>query len=333
MTSRRRTHLRRVSRRGFMGATAAATLSALVGREPALLRSQAATKPATADAVIVLWMAGGMAQTETFDPKRYTPFAPGVPVEQVLSTFPAIDTAVDNIKFTQGLEQIASVMDRGTVIRTFNAADLGFILHSRHQYHWHTGYIPPQPMAMPHIGAVISRTLGPKNPDVPAFIAIGQTVEGAGEIGTLKAFHTAGFLGTEHGPFLIVDPQDAASAVRPPKELGERAVPQPARSCSRSCSAQEPVYQYGGDFQRESLVRSLDARRPAAAVAVGQGLRPLARAEDELRRLQHRPLRPGLPAGAPADRGRRALRRGHVRIHPVRLLGHATRTATSAPRT
>ena len=36
----------------------------------------------------------------------------------------------------------------------------------------------------------------------------------AGEIGTLKAFHTAGFLGTEHGPFLIVDPQDAAAAVR-----------------------------------------------------------------------------------------------------------------------
>ena len=55
-------------------------------------------------------------------------------------------------------------MDRGTLIRTFNAADLGFILHSRHQYHWHTGYIPPQPMAMPHLGAVISRTLGPKNP-------------------------------------------------------------------------------------------------------------------------------------------------------------------------
>ena len=74
-------------------------------------------------------------------------------------------------------------------------------------------------MAMPHIGSVISRTLGPRHPDMPAFVAIGQTVEGAGEIGTLKAFHTAGFLGSEHGPFLIVDPQDAASAVRPPKEL------------------------------------------------------------------------------------------------------------------
>jgi hypothetical protein len=196
LTAEERRIYSRVSRRGFMGATAGATLAALAGREPALVKAaQDAPHAATADAVIVLWMAGGMAQTETFDPKRYTPFQPGVNIKDVLSTFPTIDTAVDNIKFTQGLEQIASVIDRGTVIRTFNAADLGFILHSRHQYHWHTGYIPPQPMAMPHLGAMISRTLGPKNPDVPAFIAIGQTVEGAGEIGTLKAFHTAGFLG------------------------------------------------------------------------------------------------------------------------------------------
>jgi len=247
----------KLSRRGFMGATAAASLSALIGREPMLMRQQPKT-PATADAVIVLWMAGGMAQTETFDPKRYTPFAPGVRVEQVLSTFPAIDTAVDHIKFTQGLEQIATVIDRGAVIRTFNAADLGFILHSRHQYHWHTGYIPPQPMAMPHIGAVISKTLGPKNRDMPAFIAIGQTVEGAGEIATLKAFHTAGFLGSEHGPFLIVDPQDAASAVRPPKELTDARF-RSRRELFEKLLGQEPVYQYGGDFQRESLVKSLDA--------------------------------------------------------------------------
>ena len=246
-----------VSRRGFMGATAAATLSALVGREPMLVRTQA-RKTATADAVIVLWMAGGMAQTETFDPKRYTPFAPGVKIEQVLSTFPAIDTAVDHIKFTKGLEQIASVIDRGAVIRTFNAADLGFILHSRHQYHWHTGYIPPQSIAMPHLGAVISKTLGPRNPDVPAFIAIGQTVEGAGEIATLKAFHTAGFLGTEHGPFLIVDPQDAASAVRPPKELGDARF-RSRRALFETLLGEEPVYRYGGDFQRESLAKSLDA--------------------------------------------------------------------------
>ena len=71
------------------------------------LRQRGRRPKATADAVIVLWMAGGMAQTETFDPKRYTPFQPGVNIKDVLSTFPTIDTAVDNIKFTQGLEQIA----------------------------------------------------------------------------------------------------------------------------------------------------------------------------------------------------------------------------------
>ena len=269
LTAEERRIYSRVSRRGFMGATAGATLAALAGREPALVRAAQTTTPVTslarrslgeggADAVIVLWMAGGMAQTETFDPKRYTPFQPGVNIKDVLSTFPTIDTASDNIKFTQGLEQIASVIDRGTVIRSFNAADLGFILHSRHQYHWHTGYIPPQPMAMPHLGAVVSRTLGPKNPDVPAFIAIGQTVEGAGEIGTLKAFHTAGFLGSEHGPFLIIDPQDAASAVRPPKELGAERF-RTRRQLFEKLLAQEPVHQSGSDFQRASLVRSLEA--------------------------------------------------------------------------
>ena len=71
---------RALSRRGFIGATAGATLASLVGREPQQLRAAQAPPKATADAVIVLWMAGGMASTETFDPKRYTPFAPGVAI-------------------------------------------------------------------------------------------------------------------------------------------------------------------------------------------------------------------------------------------------------------
>ena len=256
MTTEEKLVSSRVSRRGFMGTTASATLAALIGREPELLH--AAGSEATADAVIVLWMAGGMAQTETFDPKRYTPFEPGVRTEKVLSTFPSIDTVVDNIKFSQGLERIGRVIDRGAIIRTFQGADLGFILHSRHQYHWHTGYVPPQTVAMPHLGAVIAKTLGPKNSTVPAFVAIGQDLEIGAESPAVKAFHTAGFLGSEYGPFLITDPQDAASAVRPPVELGAARFGSRWRFYQQLLS-EEPVYQYAGDFQRESLVRSLDA--------------------------------------------------------------------------
>jgi hypothetical protein len=256
MNAEERSIYARLSRRRFMGTTAGATLAALAGSEPGVLRG-ADIKP-TADAIIVLWMGGGMAQTETWDPKRYTPFAPGVRTERVLSTFPSIDTAVDNIKISQGLERVARVMDRGALIRTFQAADLGFILHSRHQYHWHTGYIPPQPMAVPHIGAVVSKTLGPRNPTVPAFVAIGQNLEIGAESASLKAFHTAGFLGTEYGPFLVTNPADAAAAVRPPSELGDARF-QSRRELYEKLLDQEPVYQAGSDHQRQSLIRSVDA--------------------------------------------------------------------------
>ena len=248
----------KLTRRGFMsqGVTAAATLAALAGNEPQVVR--AAAPAVTADSIIVLWMAGGMAQTETFDPKAYTPFQPGVRTERVLSTFPAIDTAVDGIKISQGLERVAKVMDRAALIRTFQAADLGFILHSRHQFHWHTGYVPPQSLAVPHIGAVVAKTLGPRNPTVPPFISIGQNMEIGGESASINAFHTAGFLGTEYGPFLITDPQDAASAVRPPADLGDARF-KSRRKLYEQVLAQQPVYQFAGDFQRESMIRSLDA--------------------------------------------------------------------------
>src|SRR5207245_3073397 len=119
------------SRRGFIGATGAGVLAALAAREP--LRAEPAKKiEPKADTVIVLWMAGGMAATETFDPKRYTPFEKGMEPNKVLSTFPSIPTAVDGIKFSQGLEKLAAVMDRGTLIRSYTAGDLGFIIHSRH---------------------------------------------------------------------------------------------------------------------------------------------------------------------------------------------------------
>src|SRR5262249_16300207 len=89
-----------------MGGTPAASLASLVGREPQLVHAAPLESP-TADSIILLWMAGGMAQTETFDPKRYTPFAPGVRTDEVLSTFPAIDTSVDHIKISRGLERVA----------------------------------------------------------------------------------------------------------------------------------------------------------------------------------------------------------------------------------
>src|SRR5215470_12050853 len=235
-----------MTRRDFLKTASAATLSALAAGYPrrVLAETEEKIKP-TADTVIVLWMAGGMAHTETFDPKRYTPFEKGMAPASVLSTFPTIDTAVDHIQFSEGLEKLAKVMDRGALIRSYTAGDLGFILHSRHQYQWHTGYAPPQTVAAPHLGAVIARTLGPLNPVVPPFINIGQRFD-IGEGEEVKAFTTAGFLGSEYGPFNIPFPHQAADSVRPPGGMT------PARfenrdKFYRKMLAASPVTEYGSD--------------------------------------------------------------------------------------
>src|SRR6185369_10636223 len=246
------------NRRDFLKTASAATLSALAAGYPrALLAAEAEEKiKPTADTLIVLWLAGGMAHTETFDPKRYSPFVRGMKPADMFSTFPTIDTAVDPIKFTAGLEKTAGVMDRGTLIRSYTAGDLGFILHSRHQYQWHTGYAPPQTAAAPHLGAIVARTLGPLNPAVPAFINIGQRLD-LGEGEELKAFTTAGFLGSEYGPFNIPYPHDAATAVRPPAGMTPERFENRDKFYRRLLEA-SPVGQYGSEYQRDSFLRSMD---------------------------------------------------------------------------
>src|SRR5262245_48345422 len=65
--------LMKTNRRDFLKSASTATLGALAAGAPrALFAADAPEKIAPrADTIIVLWMGGGMAHTETFDPKRY----------------------------------------------------------------------------------------------------------------------------------------------------------------------------------------------------------------------------------------------------------------------
>ncbi|PSR52839.1 hypothetical protein AHMF7605_04515 [Adhaeribacter arboris] len=260
-------------RREFLKNASAATLSALAAGAPlsGLLTScsrdknqkvleSAAVKnkiaQTKADTVILLWMAGGMAHTDTFDPKRYTPFEKGMDSNRVLSTFKAVPTVLDGIHFSEGLESIGKVMNKGTLIRSYVAADLGFILHSRHQYHWHTCYEPPQSVAAPHIGAWIAKELGPKNPVIPAFIDIGQRLT-LGEGEELKAFHTSGFLGNEFGPFMIADPTSGLDSVKPPVGMSYKRFERRNQLYNELIS-QSAFGEFGSDYQKESLKRAME---------------------------------------------------------------------------
>jgi uncharacterized protein (DUF1501 family) len=255
-----------LNRRNFVKSLGAAGLAALAAPSPRLFAAEKAEKlKPRADAMIFLFMAGGMASTETFDPKHYEPFAPGVEAKKVLSTFPTIDTSADHIKIAAGLEHVARVMDKCCLIRTMQAASLGKILHSRHQFHLHTGYIPPVSVPAPHLGAWIARTLGPRNPDVPAFIDIAEPLQ-AGESEVVKAYLTSGFLGSEYGPFRVPFPATAAHDIKA-KMSDERLNSRIARY--RELVKASPAADLTSSYQQESIVRSMEnayrlLRSPAA---------------------------------------------------------------------
>jgi hypothetical protein len=174
---------------------------------------------ATADCCILLWMAGGMAAPETFDPKGYQPFEKACRWTKILSTFPAIDTSLDGVKISAG----PGGNRQGDGPR--HPHPLARPAGPRH----HPPLAPPIPLAhrirpaanrrRPAHRRVDGPVLGPRNPVMPAFINIGQRLEGIGESEELKAFTTGGFFGAEYGPFNLPDPDDAARSVRPPEGM------------------------------------------------------------------------------------------------------------------
>ncbi len=249
-----------LTRRDLLKQLSAASVATLgMGAPRAWAEAEEVVHPAArADSCILIWLAGGMAAPDTFDPKRYLPFELELDVDKILSTFPAIDTVVDDIKLTEGMEHLARVMDRGTLIRSAVQPDLGSILHSRHQYHWHTGYVPPITVAAPHIGAWMAKVLGPNSEVLPPFINIGQRLEGVGEKEELKAFTTAGFLGSQFGPMNLPYPADALKSVQPSKGM------EPGRFANRyrhyrKLIDQNPNRAWVSDYRQESMLRSMDA--------------------------------------------------------------------------
>jgi hypothetical protein len=252
------------SRRDFLKTASAATLAALAAGAPKALagdlaRAIAPAVAPKADSVILLWMGGAVCQTDTFDPKKYTPFEKGMETKSLLSTFKTADTVVDQIKFAEGLPQLASVMDRGALVRSYVAREYGAtgedLQHIPFQYKWHTGYNTPSTVPAPYLGATISKVLGPRNPDLPAYIEIGRSDKTANVFLALSAFNAAGFLGAEHGPLFIPEPMRAAEVVGA-RLKSDRFANRYKRY--REAVEASPVAELASSYQKESMMQAMD---------------------------------------------------------------------------
>ena len=140
-----------LSRRDFLRGMTAAGLATLAGGEPRLprapSRSSTRSRPPT-PASSCGWPAAWPRR------RRSTPSATRRSRSASRSRRSSAPSRPSTRSWTtsrspRGWRTSPRCMDRGTLIRSHVVADLGNILHSRHQYHWHTGYVPPQTVAVP----------------------------------------------------------------------------------------------------------------------------------------------------------------------------------------
>ena len=157
---------------------------------PQFLRMQAhgaqnhyETRSGVAQSVINIFLPGGMAHQESFDPK---PFAPA----EYRGPFGGINTALKGVQFSQNLKELAKVADKMTVIRSMTHGEAA---HERGTHNMFTGYRPSPAVEYPSIGSVISHELGPRE-SLPPYVCVPSVPnEWAG----------SGYLSSAYGPFAL----------------------------------------------------------------------------------------------------------------------------------
>ncbi len=196
------------SRRQFIKLSSLAATSFLATSKYASAMAENTIKP-LADSMILIWLPGGVDQWDTFDPKRHTPFKAGMKGSDLYSTFPSIPTAADGVHLSQGLENIASVMDKGTILRTLTSDTKFGAIHLRAQHFMMTSYEFPAGVQVPSMGSMVAKTLGRRDPLVPAYIDIGRDVTTADqEMLFISQYQGPGFLGVKYAPFMVPNPEE-----------------------------------------------------------------------------------------------------------------------------
>ena len=169
---------------------------------PALLQKRAAAgpKPASfgrAKNCIILYLSGGPAQLDTFDPK---PDAP----EDVRGEFRTIPTSLTGVRFTELLPNAAKWMHKAALVRTMCHDHND---HGRGSYWMFTGYPYPGSVSdvnsmsrsdMPHMGSCVAK-LAPGNGPMFPFALVPHRMDVAGG---RRAGQFAGALGGKYDPLL-----------------------------------------------------------------------------------------------------------------------------------
>ena len=148
--------------------------------------SGAVAESPKADSIIYLFLQGGIAQQESWDPKQ------NAPVEN-RGMFGSIPTAVPGIRFNELLPHTAQIADRLTVIRSMTHGEND---HDRGVHIMFTGYDPSPVVSYPSFGSVVAHQLGERN-EMPPFINLPQQIDDASGPGFLPSRFNGFSLGSD----------------------------------------------------------------------------------------------------------------------------------------
>jgi len=147
-----------------------------------------------ADSLIHIFLPGGIAHQESFDPKPFSPI-------EYRGDLGVTKTTTGEV-FSETLPQLAGCADKLTVIRSMTHGEAA---HERGTHNMFTGYKPSPALIYPSFGSVVSHEYGPRN-NLPPYVCIPTTP---------NEFAGSGYLSSSYGPFSLgADPAAGGFRVR-----------------------------------------------------------------------------------------------------------------------
>ena len=188
-----------VDRRGFLTVGALGGLGLTLGdffrMEAARADAGQPSKEGVAKSVIYIYLPGGYAHQETFDPKPYAPVEYRGPLG-------SIDTVLPGVRFGELLPHTAKIADKLAICRSMTHGEAA---HERGTHNMFTGYRPSPALQYPSIGSVISHEFGPRE-NLPAYVCIPSVP---------NEFAGSGYLSSAYSGFSLgADPADPKFQVR-----------------------------------------------------------------------------------------------------------------------
>lgn len=182
-----RCHGNDLSRRGFLAAGAFGGLGISLAELLMLQDAKAEQKSydfiqARAKSVIHVFLPGGMAQQESFDPKPYSPL-------EYRGEFRTVKTNTGE-EFCETIPNLAKIADKFSVIRSMTHGEAA---HERGTHNMFTGYKPSPALVFPSFGSVVSHEYGPRN-NLPPYVCVPNVP---------NEFAGSGYLSSSFGPFAL----------------------------------------------------------------------------------------------------------------------------------